>query len=99
MEPKQRLQYENQLELSKKLNSIQAHPEWPLVVKLLEDEVHVHSAKAKDKTLRQDPSEYANIVRALDNADAIQAVLDKFTTITRLGKEAQEKLDAADGII
>jgi hypothetical protein len=74
------------------------HPEWKLVSELIDDERKFHANKAKDPSLRLNPSDYANIVRALDNADAIGAIQNKFAAIVRLGKEAQEKLDATSGI-
>lgn len=99
MDPKQATQVAERIALSKRLQSIMVHPEWQMIVDLIDDERKFHSNKAQDPKLRQDPSEYANIVRAMDNADAIKSILTKFDTIIRLGKEAQEKLDATQGIV
>lgn len=96
MDDKKRAQYTGQIELAQKLSSIMAHPEWGTIVDLIQDERKFHSNKALDPELRRDVTEYPNIVRALDNADAVQAILSKFDTIIRLGRKAQEAIDVID---
>lgn len=93
MEDKQKQNYLRQQEIGDRLRSVTGTPEWPFLAQLVEEEIHFHRNKANDKSFRNDPNQYANIVRALDNADAIQAVLDKIDTAIRLGLEARKKLD------
>lgn len=97
MEDKQRTQYLKQVELADKMGSIMGHPEWATVRKLIEDEVTFHTNKSRSTDFRNDPNQYGNIVRAMDAADAVGAVLSKFDTIIRLGKEARETLARVDG--
>lgn len=98
MDDKTRAQVESDIELGNKVSSVMGHPEWQTIVGLIDDERKVHSNKAHSVDFRQDPSQYANIVRAMDNADAVQAILDKFNRIVKRGREAQEKLDVLNGI-